>query len=517
MTTGLLSGLLACSVVLLPALRSLPSGTATRQHPPHISMVAQFRPEALTRDAPSSSSTITKDKPRRASTTPSKAPPPSTTSPATTSLSRGPTKGVPVKAPPVAVDPLLTGEDLVRSPNVFRGFSPSGEQLERLPLLTRDEELTLVRAAWFFTAAADARRDLEADASVGRPAPNHVDIVAAVHHRHKTAGGASPALAALLPPLTMSDTDFRLRESRGRAAYNKLFLHNQGLIYHEVNKIMPNWRDASVIEKADFLQEGAQGLLRAIRLFDPARPVRFATYAAWHVRAHVLRSVRDKAHLVRLPQNLQADMHQIKRARYRCAERRSPACSPPPPPAPRLTRHPLLHPRYAVENQGERPRSEDLASMLQWEVGRVTKAEQGLTSAQFVSLDDEGLADGGYVGASAAASGGGGRTNALKDRVTDMRADMGGRGSENRLFRQQLVSTLRQAMLTRDPRRVELTRLRYGLEDGEEWSYPALAERFNITTSGAKGIVRSELAFLRNHRGKVLQQFKAQEEFDGSY
>jgi RNA polymerase sigma factor (sigma-70 family) len=521
MTTGLLSGLLACSVVLLPALRSLPSGTATRQHPPHISMVAQFRPEALTRDAPSSSSTITKDKPRRASTTPSKAPPPSTTSPATTSLSRGPTKGVPVKAPPVAVDPLLTGEDLVRSPNVFRGFSPSGEQLERLPLLTRDEELTLVRAAWFFTAAADARRDLEADASVGRPAPNHVDIVAAVHHRHKTAGGASPALAALLPPLTMSDTDFRLRESRGRAAYNKLFLHNQGLIYHEVNKIMPNWRDASVIEKADFLQEGAQGLLRAIRLFDPARPVRFATYAAWHVRAHVLRSVRDKAHLVRLPQNLQADMHQIKRARYRCAQRRPPARSPSPPPAPRLarlTRHPLLHPRYAVENQGERPRSEDLASMLQWEVGRVTKAEQGLTSAQFVSLDDEGLADGGYVGASAAASGGGGRTNALKDRVTDMRADMGGRGSENRLFRQQLVSTLRQAMLTRDPARVELTRLRYGLEDGEEWSYPALAERFNITTSGAKGIVRSELAFLRNHRGKVLQQFKSQDGYyDGAY
>ena len=133
----------------------------------------------------------------------------------------------------------------------------------------------------------------------------------------------------------MSDTDFRLRESRGRAAYNKLFLHNQGLIYHEVNKIMPNWRDASVIEKADFLQEGAQGLLRAIRLFDPARPVRFATYAAWHVRAHVLRSVRDKAHLVRLPQNLQADMHQIKRARYRCAL--LPPRAPRAPSAPRLS------------------------------------------------------------------------------------------------------------------------------------------------------------------------------------
>ena len=343
-----------------------------------------------------------------------------------------------------------------------------------------------------------------------------VDIVAAVHHSSRSAWVRDKMAEHAT---RMSGCATRLRESRGRAAYNKLFLHNQGLIYHEVNKIMPNWRDASVIEKADFLQEGAQGLLRAIRLFDPARPVRFATYAAWHVRAHVLRSVRDKAHFVRLPQNLQADMHQIKRARYRCALRPPHAPVPRLPPASRTTHPPPpLHPRYAVENQGERPRSEDLASMLQWEVGRVTKAEQGLTSAQFVSLDDEGLADGGYVGASAAASGGGGRTNALKDRVTDMRADMGGRGSENRLFRQQLVSTLRQAMLSRDPARVELTRLRYGLEDGEEWSYPALAERFNITTSGAKGIVRSELAFLRNHRGKVLQQFKSQDGYyDGAY
>ena len=46
----------------------------------------------------------------------------------------------------------------------------------------------------------------------------------------------------------------------------QLFLHNQGLIYHEVNRLWPNWKDATVMEKADFLQEGAQGLLRAIRL-----------------------------------------------------------------------------------------------------------------------------------------------------------------------------------------------------------------------------------------------------------
>merc|ERR1719231_1188153 len=106
-------------------------------------------------------------------------------------------------------------------------------------------------------------------------------------------------------------------EALGRAAYNKLFLHNQGLIYREVHALFPNWRTATVMEKADLLQEGAQGLLRAIRLFEPEKGVRFSTYATWHVRAHIMRALRDKTSLMRLPQSLQADMGQIKKARYR--------------------------------------------------------------------------------------------------------------------------------------------------------------------------------------------------------
>ena len=45
----------------------------------------------------------------------------------------------------------------------------------------------------------------------------------------------------------------------------------------QVNKLLPGWQTATVTEKADFLQEGAQGLLRAIRLFDMGRSVQFST------------------------------------------------------------------------------------------------------------------------------------------------------------------------------------------------------------------------------------------------
>ena len=71
----------------------------------------------------------------------------------------------------------------------------------------------------------------------------------------------------------------------------------------------------------------------------------------------------------------------------------------------------------------------------------------------------------------------------------------------------QLRATLGQAMSKRDPRRVQLLRLRYGLEDGQEWSFPQLGSRFNMTARVAKGMVHQELNFLRRQRTEVLQQF----------
>jgi len=50
---------------------------------------------------------------------------------------------------------------------------------------------------------------------------------------------------------------------------------------------------------ADLEQEGHLGLLAAIDRFDPDRGVRLATYAAWWVRAFVLRFVEHNARLVR--------------------------------------------------------------------------------------------------------------------------------------------------------------------------------------------------------------------------
>ena len=69
----------------------------------------------------------------------------------------------------------------------------------------------------------------------------------------------------------------------------------------------------------------------------------------------------------------------------------------------------------------------------------------------------------------------------------------GGAAAENEVYEGQLCDALETAMAERDPRRIQITRLKYGLEDGVEWTYPQLSVRFNQTASVLKGIVRTEV------------------------
>jgi RNA polymerase sigma-32 factor len=54
------------------------------------------------------------------------------------------------------------------------------------------------------------------------------------------------------------------------------------------------------IDQMDLIQEGNVGLLQAMKKFDPTRNVRFYAYAAWWVRAYVLRYLLNNFRLVKL-------------------------------------------------------------------------------------------------------------------------------------------------------------------------------------------------------------------------
>ena len=64
----------------------------------------------------------------------------------------------------------------------------------------------------------------------------------------------------------------------------------------------------------DLIQEGNLGLMTAAERFDPARNVRFGTYATWWVRERISRSLADSSRMIRLPVHVIEKLAKIQKA-----------------------------------------------------------------------------------------------------------------------------------------------------------------------------------------------------------
>lgn len=105
------------------------------------------------------------------------------------------------------------------------------------------------------------------------------------------------------------------REASVRRGLDRLLAANMGLVRNDVSRYLAGRSDVLGLERADLEQEGALGLLHAIRTFDPSRGFAVSTYAADWIRAAVRRAVADTAATVRAPVGLVEAMAKINAVR----------------------------------------------------------------------------------------------------------------------------------------------------------------------------------------------------------
>ncbi|GIW09287.1 MAG: hypothetical protein KatS3mg061_0344 [Dehalococcoidia bacterium] len=98
------------------------------------------------------------------------------------------------------------------------------------------------------------------------------------------------------PPRERAAERRRFQQWLRQRLRDRLVQENLGLVYREVARYRAHCRDL-----ADLVQEGCLGLIHAAERFDPARGVRFSTYAVPWIRQAVDRAARAHQRMVRLP------------------------------------------------------------------------------------------------------------------------------------------------------------------------------------------------------------------------
>ncbi len=143
----------------------------------------------------------------------------------------------------------------------------------------------------------------------------------------------------------------RLAQKGDRAAAERLVTANLRFVISYVKKYQGHGLDLS-----ELVAIGNEGLLRAVKKFDPEHGVKFISYAVWWVRQAVLKALAEQTRSVRIPLNQNSQLIRMVRAQT-----------------------------YLAQELGREPTDKEVANALDDSVGNVRNARR-MTAAE-LSLD----------------------------------------------------------------------------------------------------------------------------------
>lgn len=87
--------------------------------------------------------------------------------------------------------------------------------------------------------------------------------------------------------------------NKGHQARQRLICCNMRLVFNIAKKYRRKYEEKN-LPLEDLFQEGAIGLMRAVDKFDPAKDLRFSTYAVWWIKQEIKRYIQNNG-MIRVP------------------------------------------------------------------------------------------------------------------------------------------------------------------------------------------------------------------------